>query len=101
MKVNWNVRPDVTRAYRQLLKARAALRRGMPAAYSTANVCAFTKMAGTEQAFVLANVRNTATTYPVPAALANTTWTNALIGVATTVGTAVALPAYGYLVLKK
>ncbi|MCI1190004.1 alpha-amylase family glycosyl hydrolase [Hymenobacter sp. DH14] len=104
VKVNWNGHPDVTYAYRRLLKARAAsaaLRRGTPTAYSTANVCAFTKTAGTEQAFVLANVRNTATTYTVPAALAGTTWTNALTGASTSVGATVALPAYGYLVLKK
>ncbi|GAA4039979.1 alpha-amylase family glycosyl hydrolase [Hymenobacter glaciei] len=104
VKVNWTAHPEVTYAYRQLLKARAAsaaLRRGTPTAYSTANVCAFTKTAGSEQALVLANVRNTATTYPVPAILAGTTWTNALTGASTTVGTTVALPAYGYLVLKK
>ena len=104
VKVSWTGHPEVTRAYRQLLKARAAsaaLRRGEPTAYSTANVCAFTKTDGTAQAFVLANVRNTATTYPVPAALAGTAWTNALTGTATTLGTTVALPAYGYLVLRR
>ena len=70
-------------------------------AYSTASVCAFIKTAGSEQAFVLANVRNSATTYTVPAALAGTTWTNALTGASATVGATVPLPAYGYLVLKK
>ena len=104
VKVNWNAHPEVTRAYRQLLKARAvsaALRRGKSTAYSTASVCAFTKTAGSEQVFVLANVRNLATTYPVPAALAGTTWTNALTGASATVAATVPLPAYGYLVLKK
>ena len=104
VKVSWGARPDVTRAYKQLLAARAAsaaLRHGTPTAYSTANVCAFTKTAGTEQALVLANVRNAATTYPVPAAFANTTWTNALLGGSVNVGTQISLPAYGYLVLKK
>jgi glycosidase len=104
VKVNWSLNPAVTTAYRQLLKARAAsaaLRSGTPTAYSSANVCAFTKAAGSEQAFVLANVRNYATTYTVPAALAGTTWTNALTGSSYSVGTSVALPAYGYLVLKK
>ncbi len=103
VKVQWGAHPDVTRAYKQLLAARAAsaaLRSGTPTAYSTANVCAFTKTAGTDQAFVLANVRNTATTYPVPAALTGT-WTNALQGGAVTVGTSISLPPYGYMVLKK
>ena len=104
VKVQWEANPDVTRAYRQLLKARAAsaaLRRGTPTIYSTANVCAFTKTSGAEQALVLVNVRNSSQQFTVPAALANTNWTNALDGAPTTVGTQVSLPAYGYLVLKK
>ncbi|GAB3727409.1 alpha-amylase family glycosyl hydrolase [Hymenobacter agri] len=104
VKVNWNMNPAVTTAYRQLLKARAAspaLRHGTPTAYSTADVCAFTKRAGTDEALVLANVRNAATTYAVPVALMGTSWTNALTGAATTIGATVSLPAYGYLVLKR
>jgi 1,4-alpha-glucan branching enzyme len=104
VKVNWGARPDVTRAYKQLLAARAgsaALRHGTPTSYSTANVCAFTKTAGPEQAFVMVNVRNTATTYPLPTALVNTTWTDALQGGTVSLGTQVSLPAYGYVVLKK
>lgn len=104
VKVNWGANPSVTRAYKQLLAARAgsaALRRGTPTSYSTTDVCAFTKIAGTEQALVLVNVRSTATTYPVPAALANSTWTNALQSGPVTVGSQVSLPAYGYMVLKR
>ncbi|SFP85534.1 alpha-amylase family glycosyl hydrolase [Hymenobacter arizonensis] len=104
VKVAWGANPGVTRAYKQLLAARAAsaaLRVGTPTPYSTANVCAFTKTAGAEQALVLVNVRNSPTTYPVPAALVGTTWTNALQSGSVAVGTSVSLPAYGYLVLKK
>lgn len=104
VKVNWGAHPDVTKAYKQLLAARAgsaALRRGTPTSYSTAAVCAFTKITGTEQAFVLANVRNTATQYTVPAALVNTTWTNALQSGSVVLGNQVSLPAYGYMVLKR
>ncbi|MDB5233933.1 MAG: glycoside hydrolase family protein [Hymenobacter sp.] len=104
VKVTWGVNPAVKRAYLQLLSARAAsaaLRSGTPTAYSTANVCAFTKTAGTDQALVLVNVRNSPTTYTVPAALANTTWNNALQGGSVVVGTQVSLPAYGYMVLRK
>ena len=106
VKVDLGARPDVKRAYKQLLAARAgsaALRRGTPTSYSTANVCAFTKQVGAEQVLVLVNVRNQAVTYPVPAALATTTWTNLLLpgGGALTLSTDVVLPAYGYLVLSK
>ena len=104
VKVKWGAHSDVKRAYQQLLAARAgsaALRRGTPTSYSTAAVCAFTKTAGSEQALVLANVRNAATQFAVPAALAGTTWTDALQGGSVTLGSQVALPAYGYVVLKK
>ena len=104
VKVTWGANPDVTRAYQLLLAARAssaALRRGTPTAYSTANVCAFTKTAGTEQALVLVNVRGTAQQYAVPTALDNTTWTDALQGGPVTLTGQVSLPPYGYLVLKK
>ncbi|RPD44994.1 hypothetical protein DNI29_20075 [Hymenobacter sediminis] len=103
VKVAWGANPDVKRAYKQLLAARAgsaALRTGTPTAYSTTNVCAFTKTAGSEQALVLVNVRNTSQTYTVPTALAGT-WTNALQGGTITLGSQVSLSPYGYLVLKK
>ncbi|OWP63781.1 hypothetical protein CDA63_07265 [Hymenobacter amundsenii] len=104
VKVVWGQNPDVKRAYKQLLAARAAsaaLRVGTSTAYSTTNVCAFTKTAGSSQALVLVNVRNTTQTYTVPATVANTTWTDALLGGSATVGTQVTLPAYGYKVLTK
>lgn len=104
VKIRWDDHPDVTQAYQQLLAVRAgsaALRRGTLTSYSTAAVCAFTKIAGAEQAFVLANTRNTTTLYTLPAALANTTWTNALLNSSVTLGTQVSLPPYGYVVLKK
>ncbi|GAA4368592.1 alpha-amylase family glycosyl hydrolase [Hymenobacter saemangeumensis] len=104
VKVAWGVNPDVKLAYQQLLTARAgtaALRRGTPTSYSTAAVCAFTKTLGNEQALVLVNVRNAATAYTLPAALAGTTWTDALQGGSVALGTQVMLPPYGYVVLKR
>ncbi|MBH8570881.1 hypothetical protein KB206_18455 [Microvirga sp. STS02] len=105
VKVNWNAHPEVTRLYRQLLKARAAspaLQHGLPtASYSTANVCAFTKASGTSQALVVVNTRNAATSFTLPATLNSTTWTNALQGGPVALGSTLALPAYGYVVLTK
>lgn len=104
VKVNWAAHPEVTRAYKQLLAARAgssALRRGIPTLYSTADVCAFTKTAGPDQALVLVNVRSTPTTYILPASLVNSTWTNTLQTGTLTLGTQVVLPAYGYTIVKK
>ncbi|GAB3297829.1 alpha-amylase family protein [Hymenobacter tenuis] len=104
VKVNWGEAPDVTKAYKRLLAARAgsaALRRGTPTSYSSADVCAFTKTEGNDQALVLVNVRNTASTYQLPPALAASTWSDALQGGSVNLGSQVTLPAYGYLVLKK
>ena len=104
VKVQWGAHPEVTTAYRQLMAIRAAspaLRHGTPTSYSSASMCAFTKTAGTDQAFVLANVRNTPTTYTLPAALANTSWTNTLTGNPVTLGTQVTLQPNGYAVLRK
>jgi len=104
VKVQWGARPDVTRAYKQLMAIRAAspaLRHGTPTSFSSASVCAFTKTAGADQAFVLANVRNTVSTYTLPAALASSSWTNALTGNPVNLGTQVTLQPYAYAVLKK
>ncbi|MFD2786265.1 hypothetical protein [Hymenobacter rubripertinctus] len=104
MKVRFDTRPEITKEYKRVLRARAAspaLRAGTPTAYSSNDVCAFTKPAGSSQALVLVNVRNATVQYPVPAALANTTWTDALLDGPATVGTQVTLPAYGYQVLTK
>ena len=99
MKVDWNAYRVVTLAYKQFISARvvsATCRSSTPTAYSSANMCAFTKISGTEQAFVLVNVRNASTSYT----LANTRWTNALTGNTITLGTQVTLP-YAYAVLKR
>ena len=104
VKIQWGAHPDVTRAYTALLKARAAspaLSHGTLTTYSSADVVAFTKTAGTETVLVLANVRGSAVSYAVPAALAGT-YTNLLqSGASVTLGSSYALPAYGYLVLRK
>ncbi|NML65483.1 hypothetical protein HHL22_09735 [Hymenobacter sp. RP-2-7] len=104
VKIQWGAHPDVTRAYTALLKARAAspsLSHGTPTAYSTADVVAFSKTNGVETTVVLANVRNSAVSYAVPAALAGT-YTNLLqSGASVSLGGTYQLPAYGYLVLRK
>lgn len=104
VKVQWGAHPAVQRAYQQLLAARAAspaLRHGPPTSYSTADVCAFTKTAGSNRALVLVNVRSRPVQYPVPAALVHSTWTDALHGGPVRLASQYTLPAYGYVVLKK
>jgi hypothetical protein len=77
-----------------------AIRRGALTSYSTADVCAFTKIAGSEKVFVASNLRNTILNYTLPATVANMTWTDAMTGNNIALGTQITLQPYGYLVLK-
>jgi glycosidase len=102
-KINWSINPDVTSEYKKILAFRnnsAAIRRGSLQSYSTTDVCAFIKEQGAEKVLVIANMRNTAINYTVPAAFANSSWTNAMNGTATTIATAISIQPYEYLILK-
>jgi glycosidase len=101
--INWTLNPAVTAEYKQVIgfrNASAAIRRGTLTSYSSTNVAAFTRELGTDKVLVLSNVRNSSQVYTLPAALANSSWTNAFTGAPVTLGTSVTLGAYNYLVLK-
>lgn len=102
--INWSINPGIKAEYERILnfrKANSALRRGTLTDYSSNNVAAFVRKDGNEEVLVLVNVRNTNQTFTLPAALAQTTWTNAYTGSTAALGTTVALSGYQYLVLKK
>jgi glycosidase len=102
--LNWTPNPSLTAEYKRIIAFRnssTAIRRGVLTTYSSADVCAFTKEQGTEKVFVVSNLRNAAINYTLPAALANTTWTDAMTGAAVTLTNQMSLSAYSYLVLKK
>lgn len=102
-KINWSLNPDITAAYKKILNFRAssaALRRGTLTAYSTTDICAFTKEINGEKIFVLVNPRNTTLNYAVPSAFVNTTWTNALNGGSETLTSSRTMLPYSYVVLK-
>ena len=99
----WTPKPALTREYKQLLALRnasEAARNGRLASYSSDDVCAFTKTLGSEQLLVLANLRGTAATYTLPAALRGATWQNALPGSTPALGNSLALQPYQYLILR-
>ncbi len=101
-KINWSVNPDVTAAYKKILAYRnssAAIRGGQLYAYSSDDVVAFTKELDKEKVFVIVNVRNKAVDYTLPAALANTSWTDAMNSTKVTLAGKVTLQPYTYLVL--
>jgi glycosidase len=100
--VDWTINPDITATYKKIIGFRnssAAVRRGSLSSYNTNDVCAFSRTLNNEKVLVVANLRNTAVNYTVPAALVNTQWKDAFDGTAVTVGSQVALGAYEYKVL--
>jgi len=100
--IDWTQNHDVTGQYEQILAFRNssnAIRRGTLTSYDNNDICAFTKTSGSETVAVFSNLRNGTIGYSLPAALQNTTWTNAFTGAAVTLGTTLSLTAYQYLVL--
>jgi glycosidase len=102
--ITWTPNPAVTEAYKKILSFRnssEAIRRGQLFSYNSDDVVAFSKQKESEKVFVLVNLRNRAVDYILPAAFANSTWTDALNSGTITLTTKMTLPANGYLVLKQ
>jgi len=101
--INWTVNPATTAEYKRVIAFRnssLAVRRGTLTAYSSADICAFTKISGAEKVFVAANVRNATMTYTLPGSVANLIWTDAMTGSSMALGTQISLPPHSYLILK-
>jgi glycosidase len=102
--INWSGNAAVTAEYTKVLGFRnssTAIRRGTMTNYSNTNVCAFTKISGTEKVVGLINLRNASSTYTIPAALAGN-YVDAYTGAAVTLtsGAQRTLTANQYLVLR-
>ncbi|GEP98040.1 alpha-amylase family glycosyl hydrolase [Chitinophaga cymbidii] len=103
-KINWGIHPEITEEYKKVIAFRnssAAIRKGQLVSYSTTDVCAFTKELNGERVYIIANLRNQAVSYTIPAPLQNTAWTNIMNGAATTLGTTITLSPYTYYILKE
>jgi glycosidase len=101
-KINWSLNPDVTAAYKKILAFRnssAAIRGGQLFSYSSDDVVAFTKELDKERVFVMVNIRNKTLDYTLPAALANTSWTDAMSSAKVALAGKVTLQPYTYMVL--
>jgi glycosidase len=102
-KINWSGNYPMQEEYKKIIAFRnssAAIRSGTLTAYSSADVCAFTKTQGTEKVLVISNLRNSTVNYPIPAALQNTTWQDAMNGGNVTLTAQLSLQPYAYWVLK-
>jgi glycosidase len=102
--IDWTQNPDVTAQYTRVIGLRnnsTAIRRGALISYDNNDICAFTKTAPGDTVFAVVNLRNSSITYPIPAALQNTSWYDGFDGSAQSPGTQLTLPAYGYQVFRK
>jgi len=102
--VSYTANPDMVAVYKKILAFRAAheaVKTGTINEFFDANVVAFEKKSGTDDVVILVNIRNAVTTYNIPAALQNTTWTDGMAGGSVTLGTQYTLQPYSYLVLRK
>lgn len=103
VKINWNANAGAATDFANVLKARtnsAAIRRGTMTNYSDANVCAFTKINGTEKVVVIVNLRNATSNYLIPSALAGT-YTGLISGATSTLnsGSTMSLSPFQYYIL--
>jgi len=102
-KIDWTPKPQVTGEYKRIIAFRNhsnAIRRGQLASFSSADVCAFLKAAGSEKVLVLSNLRNKQVSFSVPQNLTGSKWKNVFTSQKSTLGNTVDLPPYSYLVFK-
>jgi glycosidase len=102
--IDWTMNPEVFAEYKKVIAFRNgsdAIKRGALKTYSSKDICAFTKISGSETVLVIANVRNSNINFTLPAALANTAWLDAYNGTTMNLGEQMVLSPYSYLVLKK
>jgi glycosidase len=102
--IDWTLNPEVFTEYKKVIAFRNgsdAIKRGTLKTYNSKDICAFTKITGSETVLVIANVRNSNINFALPAALANTAWIDAFNGTTINLGEQMVLSPYSYLVLKK
>jgi len=102
-KIDWTPNPQLTDEYKKIIAFRnssKAIRRGQLTSFSSADVCAFLKQAGSQKVLVLSNLRNKAVSFSVPQNLTGTKWKNVFTGQKSALGNTVDLPPYSYLVFK-
>ena len=102
-KIDWTLNPELTAEYKKIIlfwNGSVALRRGEPVSYTSDDACAFVKKEGSEEVFVLVNVRNRPVTYTLPGAVSGK-WKNEFSGKETKLAKAISLEPYQYLVFKR
>jgi len=102
--IDWMQNPEMKSIYTQLLSVYSssnALRKGSLEIYTHNDIAAFGKKYLNENILVLVNTRNKAVSFPVPAALVNTVWTNLMDNQSQYLTGTIPFQPYQYLILKK
>jgi glycosidase len=103
-KIDWSLNPQLTAEYKKLLAIRnqsVALRSNKVRSYSNDDVSAFVKKKGSEEVFVLSNLRDKQVNFDIPEKLRDSKWTNVITAEVFDIGKTLIIPSYGYLILKK
>lgn len=103
-KINWSANTGAAADFTKILNFRTAstpIRRGTMTNYSSNDVCAFTKISGSEMVVVIVNMRNNGTSFVIPSAMAGS-YTDAYTNSPVTLisGATQSLTNYQYIVLK-
>jgi glycosidase len=101
--INWNHDPVLFQEYKRLMAFRngsQAVKAGTLTSYGTGDLLAFVRTSGALQVLVVTNVRNATASFPLPAALAGTTWRDAFTGTIVGFVTPLSLDPYEYRILK-
>lgn len=102
-KIDWSLNPDITAEYKKIIAFRNSsvpIRRGNLTSYSTKDVCAFIKEAGSKRVFVVSNLRNISVDYTIPEKMVNSKWNDAFTGAKAKLGGTIKLEPYSYIVYK-
>jgi hypothetical protein len=97
--INWTKDLTVTPEIKKIIAFRnksIAIRRGALTSFDNADVCAFTKVSGTDTVFVLSNLRNSAQTFTLPNGIAGVSWFDAFTNAPVSLSTTISLSAYQY-----
>jgi glycosidase len=103
-KINWGANTGAAADFTKILNFRTAstaIRRGTMTNYSNNDVCAFTKINGSDKVVVMVNMRNNSASFVIPSAMAGSytdAYTNAAVTL--TAGATQSLTNYQYRVLK-
>ena len=103
VKINWTGNTSITAEYKNIIAFRnnhEAIRDGQLTSYSSADICAFTKVIPGDTVLVISNLRNSTINYSMPAALTNTTWQDAINGGNVTFTGQLTLNPYSYYLLE-